>query len=217
MVFKNRQEAGQKLALALKKFKNEKDALILALPRGGVVVAYEIARDLNLPLDLVVPRKIGAPINEEYAIGAITETGEGIFNQEAISSLNISKTYLDSKVAEEKKEAERRLKIYRQDREPLNLTNKTVIIVDDGIATGLTMRAAIKSAKEKSAKKIIVAVPITANDSLKIIEKEADEVIYLDAPAFFGAVGEFYEEFAQTTDQEVIELMEKSKNFGQEL
>ena len=215
MIFKNRQEAGQKLALALKKFKDKKDALILALPRGGVVVAYEIARDLNLPLDLVVPRKIGAPFNEEYAIGAITETGEGIFNQEAISSLNISQTYLNSKVAEERKEAERRLKIYRHDREPLNLANKTVIIVDDGIATGLTMRAAIKSVKEKKAVKIIVAVPVTATDSLKIIEKEADEVIYLDAPSFFGAVGEFYEEFAQTTDQEVIDLMNKSKNYGQ--
>jgi len=214
MIFKNRQEAGQKLAEKLKEFKSQKNTIILALPRGGVVTAFEIAKELNLPLDLVIPRKIGAPDNEEYAIGAITETGEGIFNQEAIDSLSVSKEYLDKKVAAEKKEATRRLKTYRQDRPALNLKNKTVIIVDDGIATGLTMRAAIKSVKEKKAKKVIVAVPVSAQDSLKIIEKEVDQVICLDAPLFFGAVGAFYRDFGQTTDEEVIELMKKSKDFG---
>ena len=214
MIFKNRQEAGQKLAEKLNEFKGKKDTLILALPRGGVVTAFEIAKELNLPLDLVVPRKIGAPDNEEYAIGAITETGEGIFNQEAIASLGVPQEYLDNKIAAEKKEAQRRLKTYRQDRPPLNLANKTVIIVDDGIATGLTMRAAIKSVKEKKAKKVIVAVPVSAQDSLKTIQKEADEVICLDAPLFFGAVGAFYEDFGQTTDEEVIDLMKKSKDFG---
>jgi len=214
MNFKNRQDAGQKLAQKLKGFKGQKSALLLALPRGGVVVAFEIAKELNLPLDLVVPRKIGAPFNEEYAIGAITESGEGIFDQEAIASLNVTKDYLDKEVATEKKEAQRRLKTYRQNQPPLNLKNKTVIIVDDGIATGLTMRAAIKSAKEKKAKKIIVAVPVTARDSLKTIEKEADKVICLDAPLFFGAVGAFYENFDQTEDQEVINLMQKAKEFG---
>jgi len=213
MNFKNRQDAGQKLAQKLKEFKGQKNALLLALPRGGVVVAFEIAKELNLPLDLVVPRKIGAPFNEEYAIGAITESGEGIFDQEAIASLNVTKDYLDKEVATEKKEAQRRLKTYRQNQPPLNLKNKTVIIVDDGIATGLTMRAAIKSAKEKKAKKIIVAVPVTARDSLKTIEKEADKVICLDAPLFFGAVGAFYENFDQTEDQEVIDLMQKAKEF----
>jgi putative phosphoribosyl transferase len=215
MIFKNRRDAGQKLAEKLTEFKNQKDTIILALPRGGVVTAFEIAKVLNLPLDLVVPRKIGAPDNEEYAIGAITESGEGIFNQEAIDSLKITKEYLDRKVAEEKKEAERRLKTYRQDRPPLNLENKTVIIVDDGIATGLTMRAAIKSVKEKKAKKVIVAVPVSAKDSLKIIADEVDQIIYLDAPLFFGAVGAFYQDFGQTTDEEVIDLMKKSKNFNQ--
>ncbi|MCX6745772.1 MAG: phosphoribosyltransferase [Candidatus Parcubacteria bacterium] len=214
MIFKNRQEAGQKLAEKLNEFKSKKDTIILALPRGGVVTGFEIAKELNLPLDLVVPRKIGAPENEEYAIGAITETGEGIFNQEAIASLGIPQEYLDNKVAAEKKEAQRRLKTYRQDRPSLNLANKTVIIVDDGIATGLTMRAAIKSVKEKKAKKIIVAVPVSAQDSLKTIEKEADQIICLDAPLFFGAVGAFYENFGQTTDEEVIDLMKESKDFG---
>ena len=214
MIFKNRQDAGQKLAQKLNKFKSQKDTIILALPRGGVVTAFEIAKELNLHLDLVVPRKIGAPDNEEYAIGAITETGEGIFNQEAIDSLRVSKEYLDKKVAEEKKEAQRRLKTYRQDRPSLNLANKTVIIVDDGIATGLTMRAAIKSVREKKAQKVVVAVPVSAKDSLKIIADEVDQVICLDAPLFFGAVGAFYQDFGQTTDEEVIDLMKKSKNFG---
>ncbi|OGY42076.1 MAG: hypothetical protein A2Y82_02305 [Candidatus Buchananbacteria bacterium RBG_13_36_9] len=214
MTFEDRADAGQKLAAKLIQYKNQKDALILALPRGGVVTAFEIARDLNLPLDIVVPRKIGAPQNEEYAIGAITESGEGIFNQEAIASLNITKDYLEQTIAKEKKEAQRRLETYRQDRPPLNLSAKAVIIIDDGIATGLTMRAAIKSIREKKAKKIIVAVPVSAQDSLKTIKEEADEVICLHAPLFFGAVGAFYKDFRQTTDEEVIDLMKKSINFG---
>lgn len=215
MIFKDRVQAGQKLAEKLEEFKNKKEALILALPRGGVITAFEVAKKLNLPLDLVVPRKIGAPSNEEYAIGAITEAGEGIFNQEAIKSLAITKKYLDKKVAEEKKEALRRLKTYRQNRLPLNLRNKTVIIVDDGLATGLTMRAAIKSAKEKKAAKIIAAIPVAAQDSLEVIKKEADQIICLETPIFFGAVGSFYKNFDQTTDDEVIDLMAKSKKFGQ--
>ena len=175
-----------------------------------MVTGFEVAKVLNLPLDIVVPRKIGAPDNEEYAIGAVTESGEGIFNQEAIATLSVTNDYLSKKVNEGKKEAERRLKYYRADRTPLNLTNKTVIIVDDGIATSLTMRAAIKSVQEKKAKKIIIAVPVTARDSLEIIRNETDEIIYLEAPMFFGAVGVFYEDFEQTTDEEVIDLMQKS-------
>jgi len=214
MTFKNRQEAGQKLANKLTEYKNQPNVIILALPRGGVVNAFEIAQQLNLPLDLVVPRKIGAPFNEEYAIGAITESGEGIFDQQAIDSLKIEQSYIDKKVTTEKNEAQRRLKTYRQDRPPLDLTNKIVILVDDGIATGLTMRAAIKSIKDKKPKKIIVAVPVSARDSLKTIKKEVDQVICLDAPAFFGAVGAFYEDFSQTEDEEVINLMDLAKNFG---
>jgi len=211
MIFKDRTDAGQKLAEKLEDYKGKKNVLILALPRGGVVVAYEIAKKLNLPLDLVVPRKIGAPGNEEYAIGAITETGEGIFDDAAINMLRVPKEYLDKKIAEEKKEARRRLKEYRKGRAPLKLKNKIIIIIDDGLATGLTMRAAIKSVKKQRVKQIIVAIPVTAKDSLKVIQEEADKVIYLDAPSYFGAVGAFYENFDQTTDQEVIEIMKKQK------
>lgn len=207
MIFKDRIEAGQKLAKALKKYKRQKDTIILALPRGGVVTGFEVARALDLPLDLVVPRKIGAPGNPEFAIGAITEEGEGIFNEEVIRDYRISKEYINRIVEEEKKEAQRRLKAYRGDRPPLDLKDKTIIIVDDGIATGLTMRAAIKSCKKKDPKKIVVAVPCGAKDSIDQIKKEADEVICLHAPIFFGAVGAFYREFPQTTDEEVIEII----------
>jgi len=209
MIFKNRRDAGVKLIPKLMQYKNKPNAIILALPRGGVVAAEEIAKQLNLPLDLVVPRKIGAPSNPEFAIGAITEDGVGTFDNESIATYNISQEYINKEVEKEKKEAARRLKVYRGERLPLNLKDKTVILVDDGVATGATMRAAIKSVKQKAPKEIIVATPTIARDTLKIIQKEADAVIYLEAPIFFGAVGAFYENFAQTEDKEVIEIMNK--------
>lgn len=210
MIFKDRIEAGQRLAKALEKYKNQKNTIILALPRGGVVTGFELAKELGLPLDLVVPRKIGAPGNPEFAIGAITEEGEGIFNEEIIRDYRISKEYIEKTVEEERKEAQRRLVTYRGERVPLDLVGKTVIIVDDGIATGLTMRAAIKSTKNKDPKKIIVAVPCGAKDSIDRIKREVDEVVCLHAPVFFGAVGAFYREFPQITDEEVIDLMKKA-------
>lgn len=197
------------MAVALEKFKAQKDVIVLALPRGGVVVGNEVAKTLNLPLDLVVPRKIGAPDNPEFAIGAITESGEGIFQEEVIKEYYISEEYIKKTVAEEKKEAERRLKTYRGDKPALNLKNKTIILIDDGIATGMTMRAAIKSAREKGAKKIVVATPVAAQDSLQEIKKDADEIICLHSPSFFGAVGAFYKNFSQTTDEEVVVIMQR--------
>jgi len=214
MLFKNRVEAGQKLAETLGKFKDAKDTIILSLPRGGVVVGYEVARALNLPLDIVVPRKIGAPGNPEFAIGAITEQGVGIFEEMAIGAYGITESYLQNEIKKEKAEAKRRLKLYRDARLPLDLKNKTVILVDDGLATGLTMRAAIKTVKKLGANKIIVTVPVTSPEAAELVKKEVDEIIYLEAPAFFGAVGSFYEEFGQTTDEEVIELLKKSEKFG---
>jgi putative phosphoribosyl transferase len=213
MIFKDRIDAGQKLAEALEKYKNAKDTVILALPRGGVVTGFEVAKELNLPLDIVVPRKIGAPGNPEFAIGAITETGEGIFDEETIKTYGISKDYIENETKKEKAEAERRLKLYRGERPCLVLKDKTVILLDDGLATGLTMRAAIKTVKTHEPKKIIVAFPVGASDSIEILKREADEVVYLDAPFFFGAVGAFYEEFGQTTDEEVIELLRKAEIF----
>lgn len=215
MIFADRVDGGRQLIPKLKQYKGNPQAIVLGLPRGGVVNAYEIAKGLNLPLDVVVPRKIGAPDNPEFAIGAITEDGEGVFDERTIKTFAISQEYIKGEVEKEKKESARRLEIFRGGRPPLDLKGKVAIIVDDGIATGATMRAAIKSSKAKGAKKVVVAVPVTARDSLKKIQAEADEVIYLDAPVFFGAVGAFYKDFAQTEDSEVVELMEKSKDFGQ--
>jgi putative phosphoribosyl transferase len=210
MLFKDRRDAGQKLAERLIQYKNKKDTIILGLPRGGVVVADEVASFLNLSLDLVVPRKIGAPGNPEYAIGAITEDDEGIFNMEVITTYGISSEYLKNEIEKEKREAERRLKIYRGKRPTLKtFKSKIVILIDDGIATGLTMKTAIRSVKKKGATKVIVAVPVAARDSLSEIKKEVDEIICLYSPEFFGAVGAFYEEFGQTEDGEVIEIMKK--------
>ena len=206
-------EAGQKLAKTLGKFKDTEDTIILALPRGGVVVGAEVARELNLPLDIVVPRKIGAPANPEFAIGAITETGVGIFEEMIIGAYGITESYLQNEIKKEKAEAERRLKLYRGTRSPLDLKNKTVILVDDGLATGLTMRAAVKSVKKYSAEKIVVAIPVTSPEAAELVKKEVDEIIYLEAPAFFGAVGSFYQEFGQTTDDEVVNLLKQSENF----
>lgn len=204
-MFRNRVEAGQELVEKLAAYGGKKDVVILALPRGGVVVGAEVAKALEAPLDIVVPRKIGAPGNPEYAVGALTETGEAIFNED--ERQRVDSKWLEAEMVKEKKEAERRLKTYRGDRPSPDLTGKTVIIVDDGIATGLTMRAAISSVRARQPSKIIVAVPVAARDSVEMIKREVDEVVVLDLPFFFGAVGAFYELFPQVDDEEVIKLL----------
>ncbi len=207
MIFKDRIDAGVKLAKELQSFKDAKDTIIIGLPRGGVPVAYQVAEELNLPLDIVCPRKIGAPMNKEFAIGAITETGEGIFDTYTISRLDIPKEYIEQEVEIEKTEAQNRLKMYRQNRPARDLKGKTVIIVDDGLATGSTMKAAIISIKKEDAAKIIVAIPVSPPNTLSEMQQEVDQIICLDAPLFFQAVGQFYENFGQTADEEVIELL----------
>lgn len=210
MIFHNRAHAGKLLSEKLIQYKGKEETVILGLPRGGIVVAAETAKALSLPLDIVVPRKIGAPENPEYAIGAITETGEGVWNEEEIA--RVDKVWLQKEIDKEKTEARRRLKTYRGQMPPRDLKQKTVILVDDGIATGLTMRAAIKSVRARGAKKVIVAVPTGARDSLIELEREAHEAIVLDKPIFFGAVGAFYEEFPQVEDEEVIKIMKTQEH-----
>lgn len=207
MIFRDRKEAGHQLAAALGEYKNRDDVVILALPRGGVIVAYEVAKDLKAQLDIVVPRKIGAPGNPEFAIGAITESGEGIFDEAALEYLQVNEKYIRKTVAEEQKEAKRRLKVYRCGRKAVPLRGRTVILIDDGIATGSTMRAAIKSVLARAARSVIVAVPVMPADRVSAFEKEVDELVYLDAPYDFAAVGQFYEYFEQTTDEEVVKIM----------
>lgn len=210
MLFHDRKEAGKKLLEKLSHYRDDPNALVLALPRGGVVTAFEIAMGLHLPLDIVVPRKIGAPGNPELAIGAITEDGQGILQSEIIEAYGISPEYISKAIEIEKKEARRRLELYRGDLPPLDLTDKNVLLVDDGIATAATMRAAIASVKAKHPLKVIVAAPVAAPDALEKIHQEADEVVVLDAPFLFMAVSQFYERFPQTTDEEVITLMWKA-------
>lgn len=205
-MFFDRTEAGKKLAQVLPEYKNATDTIVLALPRGGVVVGFEVARALNLPLDIVVPRKIGALGNPEYAIGAITETGEAILNEKEVE--NIDPVWLKCALEEERKEALRRLAVYRVG-PPAELQGKTVILVDDGIATGYTMRAAVASVKARRAAKIVVAVPHGAADSIVQLRQLVDKVVCLQTPLMYYAVGAHYEEFPQTSDEEVIELIKK--------
>lgn len=205
-VFKNRIEAGKKLAEVLGDFKNT-NAIVLALPRGGVVVAREISEALNLPLDTIVTRKIGAPGNDEYAIGAIDVKGNTIWNE--AERAYADQKQLAEKVESEKNEAKRRMETYRKGREPLTLKNKTVIIVDDGIATGLTMRVAVAYAKSEGAEKVVVAVPVASAESVLALQA-ISEVFVLETPIFFNAVGQWYEDFPQVTDEEVVSSLSHS-------
>lgn len=207
MIFKDRKDAGEKLAALLTEYKNSKDTIILGLPRGGVVVAYAISQSLNVPLDITCPRKIGAPFNPELAIGAVTETGSPIFNWSLIEQMGVRENYIQHEVESETKRAQHRLQIYRKDLPPRNLKDKTVILVDDGLATGATMKAAIKSVKNEHAKTIVVAIPVSPIDTLAEIKQLADNVFCIDSPPFFQAVGQFYEHFNQTDDEEVLKLL----------
>jgi len=205
MIFQDRADAGRQLAERLADYKDRKDVLLYALPRGGVVLGAEVAKATGLPLSVIVTRKIGAPDNEEYAIGAMAETGEVIWN-EAERFAHDQKA-LNKIVDKEKKEAVRRIQKFRGGKPLPDMRGKTSIIVDDGVATGLTIRAAIAAAKHMRAEKIILAVPHGAADSIEALKREADEVICLHTPEFYGAVGEFYTTFGQTSDEEVVELL----------
>jgi len=208
--FKNRAEAGKKLATMLNKYRGNKEAIVIGLPRGGVVTAFEVAHALSLRLDIIVTRKIGAPGQPELAVGALTQDGEPIFNHDLMTRLQLSQEDLEPIIAAERQETQRRLTLYRADRDPLDLRENSAIIVDDGIATGATMRAAIKSARALQAQKIVVAVPMCPPDVLETIKREVDEVICLLTPEYFGGVGAFYEEFAQTEDASVIQLLQRA-------
>ena len=176
-----------------------------------MVTAFEVASGLNLPLNVIVVRKIGAPGNEELALGAIAEHGEGIFNEHLIGILGVPSDHLKKEIQRQKKILKERLDLYRGDTPAPVIKGKTVILVDDGIATGASMRVAIKSVRDGEAKKIVLAIPVAAPDSLRKIEKEVDEVVCLSSPAFFEAVGAFYRVFDQTSDEEVIHLLARGR------
>ncbi len=208
MRLKNRSEAGKELASLLKKYKDDPLAIVIGLPRGGVITAFAVAKSLNVPLDIVCPRKIGSPQNPEFAIGAITETGKGIFYEDVIKQLSIPKDYIEKKTADEKARAEYCLKLYRKDRSSRDVEGKTVILVDDGLATGATMRAAIASIKAEKANKIVVAIPVAPSHAMSKFEESVDEVFCLMTPPGFYAVGQFYTDFAPVQDEQVIACLQ---------
>ncbi len=208
MRFKDRTDAGRMLADALAGYKGS-DVVVYALPRGGVVLGREIAQRLGAPLDLVITRKIGYPGNEECAVCAVAEDGHMIC-ESSLSSL-LDQEWLRARAKEEMQEAKRRRLVYLKDREQVPPEGKAAIIVDDGVATGLTVLLAVKELRHRNPRKIVVAVPVSSREAAERIRKEADELIAIETPSHFMAVGEHYERFPQLTDEEVIGIMEQSR------
>lgn len=211
MMLKDRIDGGKKLSERVLHYKGEPGLIVLGLPRGGVVVAYEVAKALDVPLDIVVPRKVGAPFSPELAVAAVAEDGTVLYNEGLMKELGISVDDIDETVEKEKKEAMRRMDLYRGDRPLLDLKDKTVLLVDDGVATGYTMKAAIMSVRLRGAKKVIVAVSVIPSDKLLTMQEISDAVHYVLMPEIFYSIGQFYEEFRQVTDEQVIEILDTAK------
>ena len=208
-MFRDRVDAGKRLAEELLEYK-ERDVIVLAIPRGGVIVGYQVAHRLSAPLDLIIPRKIGAPMNPELAVGAVSQDGTIVLNNEFVKMLRIPESFIKEEAKRQIWEIERRMKKYRGEGKPLPmLKGKTIILVDDGIATGATMRAAVVSIKKQKPAALVVAVPVGPKDTIMTLKNEADRVVCLETPEFFHAIGQFYEDFRQISDEEVIQLMEK--------
>jgi predicted phosphoribosyltransferase len=205
--FLNRSEAGLSLAQKLIAYANREDVIVLALPRGGVPVAAEVAKKLNAPLDVFVVRKLGLPGHPELAMGAIASGGVRVFNGEIVNSLRIPDEVIDEVSGQELTELQRREKVYRDDLPPPEVEGKTVILIDDGIATGSTMLAAISALRQLNAGRIVVGAPVIAATTYYEIRRAADDVAAVMVPGTFYAVGQFYEDFSQTTDEEVRELL----------
>ncbi|MBD3881318.1 phosphoribosyltransferase [Phormidium tenue FACHB-886] len=208
--FRDRQDAGQQLAAKLSQYANRLDVLVLALPRGGVPVAYEIAQELKVPLDICLVRKLGVPGQEELAMGAIATGDILVLNQEVLQSMDISRSSLVEVAAAEKLELERRQKTYRGDRLAPEVSNHTVILVDDGIATGSTLRAAIAVLQQQNPREIIVAVPVAPPSSYEALKTEVSEVVSLLTPTHLNSIGQWYRDFSQTSDEEVCRLLEQA-------
>ncbi|MEW6208556.1 MAG: phosphoribosyltransferase [Acidobacteriota bacterium] len=208
--FTDRSEAGRLLAAKLTAYAGRKDTIVLALPRGGVPVAFEVASRLKLPLDVFVVRKLGVPGQEELAMGAIATGGVRVLNDDVVRALRISDEEIAAVEAEEKQELERRERVYRGDRPSLEVRNRTVIVVDDGIATGTTMRAAIAALRKLGPARIVVAVAVAPRSTCEELESEADEVACVMAPEMFYAISLWYDHFPQTSDKEVRELLERA-------
>ncbi len=209
-MFRNRTDAGIQLTQRLQEYKEMKGVLILALPRGGVVTGFEVASSLKAPLDVLIVRKIGAPLQPELAVGAVSETGTIVLNQNVISAYGISKDYIENEVLRQKEEISRRAKLYRRGRGIADLKDKTIILVDDGVATGATMKAAIITLKREKIRKLVVALPVAPPDVAIEIKSMVDEFICIETPPYFMAVGNHYTDFSQVLDGEVVDILRKS-------
>lgn len=212
-MFENRADAGRRLAARLRSL-GDQTPVVLALPRGGVPVAVEVAEALRAPLDLLLVRKIGAPANRELAVGAVVDGAapEIVENEEVMRSVGASREYVRAEAARELEELERRRHMYLRDQPPVEVRGKTAIVIDDGIATGATMRAALRALRRRGPARIVLAVPVAAPGALALLEREVDEVVCLAAPADLGGVGEWYRDFRQLSDDEVCRLLDRARS-----
>lgn len=206
MIFSDRADAGRRLAEKLKEYAGE-DGVVLAIPRGGVVVGGEVARILGLKLDLIIPRKLGAPHNPEVAIGAVAQDGTTIFDRRLLELLGVSQAELEEIISCEINEIKRRLEIYRGSGDQPEYAGRQLVVVDDGVATGYTMQAALRSARNFQPRELILAIPVAPRDTLERLEKEVDRAVCLVIPEDFYAVGQFYQRFDQTEDCEVVKIL----------
>ena len=214
MQFRDRREAGQVLAQRLSNYSQRPGIVVLALPRGGVPVGHEVARALQAPLDVFVVRKLGVPGQEELAMGAIASGGVRVLNGNVVEGLGISDAAIESVATRELRELERRENLYRGERPAPEIQGRVLILVDDGIATGSTMRAAVMALRQLEPARIVVAAPVVALSTARELRKEVDELVTVMTPASFTAVGQWYEDFSQTTDEEVRELLARSRGFS---
>jgi predicted phosphoribosyltransferase len=211
--FRNRRDAGRQLAAHLLDYQGRDDLVVLGLPRGGIPVAFEVAQALHAPLDVLVVRKLGLPGHEELAMGAIASGGVRVLNPDVVDSLRVPRRVVDAVAASEQAELERRERFYRSGRPGFDPAGRTVILVDDGLATGATMRAAITALRDRHPIEIIVAVPVAPASTCQEIARLADRVVCLQQPNLFGAVGQWYEDFRPTTDAEVRRLLDEAARF----
>jgi predicted phosphoribosyltransferase len=213
MLFQDRFDAGRLLASKLPPFANRSDTVVLALPRGGVPVGFEVAKALNVPLDVFVVRKLGVPGQEELAMGAIASGGICVLNEDPVRALGIPNEVIKAVAADEERELERREHLYREGRPAVAVQGRTVILVDDGLATGSSMRVAAAALKRKKPAQIVVAVPVGAPETCAEIESEVDQIVCVATPEPFRSVGEWYRDFSQTSDEEVRDLLRRAGAF----
>ena len=210
-LFRNRRQAGQALARVLSAYADRRDVLVLALPRGGVPVGFEVAEALHAPLDVFIVRKLGVPGREEYAMGAIASGGVRVLNESVARLLHISDAAIEEVARTEQQELQRRERLYRDARPPPKVRGRTVLVVDDGLATGSTMRVAVRAVRRQAPARVVVAAPVAAPEACELLRGEADDVVCAEMPSPFWGVGRWYLDFSQTSDEEVCRLLHNAR------